>query len=298
MVSTSPPCHLKPVRVALVQLGQTSTKKAFNLDHARSAVLRAAKNGPEGGADLVVLPECFNSPYGVDFFPTYAETLPGLYKAVKESGTATAADGKRAWEVDNCENAHAIELSEQVLEASESVRMLSELAKEANIVLVGGSIPEREGSTGDLYNTSCVFDKQGRIVAMHRKLHLFDIDVPGKMTFQESKTLTGGNQVTVFDCGTFQRLTRIRAVRAGDLLRYALPRERHDRRASRRKCDGVPRRIQHDYRTARMGAAASCACRRQPNVHDGLLAGAAEGGLPCMGPQHGRRSDLGRDCDV
>jgi len=34
----------------------------------------------------------------------------------------------------------------------------------------------------------------------HRKVHLFDIDVPGKITFKESDTLTGGGSVTVVDC--------------------------------------------------------------------------------------------------
>ena len=35
---------------------------------------------------------------------------------------------------------------------------------------------------------------------MCRKVHLFDINIPGKMVFQESETLTGGDRVTVFDC--------------------------------------------------------------------------------------------------
>lgn len=39
----------------------------------------------------------------------------------------------------------------------------------------------------------------GKLISMHRKVHLFDIDIPGKMTFQESLTLTGGDRVTVFD---------------------------------------------------------------------------------------------------
>jgi predicted amidohydrolase len=34
---------------------------------------------------------------------------------------------------------------------------------------------------------------------MHRKVHLFDIDIPGKMTFKESLTLTPGQQGTVVD---------------------------------------------------------------------------------------------------
>lgn len=40
----------------------------------------------------------------------------------------------------------------------------------------------------------------GRLISLHRKLHLFDIDIPGKMTFQESKTLTAGDRATVFEC--------------------------------------------------------------------------------------------------
>ena len=203
MSSTSPAFKLSPVRIALVQLGQTGADKSFNLKHARESVLRAAKEGPDGGADMVVLPECFNSPYGVQFFSTYAETLPGLFASLKQRNTVAPADGDKQWAIDNKDNAHAVEPSPALLDASESVRMLSGVAKEANVVLVGGSIPERDEASGKLYNTSLVFDKQGRIIAVHRKLHLFDIDIPGKMTFQESETLTPGDQITVFDCGTY-----------------------------------------------------------------------------------------------
>jgi omega-amidase len=39
----------------------------------------------------------------------------------------------------------------------------------------------------------------GELVAMHRKVHLFDIDIPGKIKFKESETLTGGNKLNYFD---------------------------------------------------------------------------------------------------
>jgi len=32
-------------------------------------------------------------------------------------------------------------------------------------------------------------------------MHLFDIDVPGKIRFQESDTLSPGNQLMIFDTG-------------------------------------------------------------------------------------------------
>jgi len=54
--------------------------------------------------------------------------------------------------------------------------------------LVGGSIPEREGDK--LFNTALAYGPQGQLLAKHRKMHLFDIDVPGKIKFQESATLT------------------------------------------------------------------------------------------------------------
>lgn len=69
-------------------------------------------------------------------------------------------------------------------ELSESIKMLSDAAKEAKVFLIGGSIPEREESTGRIFNTLTVYDTQGNLVGKHRKLHLFDIDIPGKISFK------------------------------------------------------------------------------------------------------------------
>jgi omega-amidase len=63
--------------------------------------------------------------------------------------------------------------------------------------LIGGSIPEKKGS--NLFNTSLTFSPTGKLLAVHRKVHLFDIDVPGKIKFQESEVLTGGASLTDFD---------------------------------------------------------------------------------------------------
>ncbi|ORY96443.1 carbon-nitrogen hydrolase [Syncephalastrum racemosum] len=140
-------------KLALIQLGNTGADKAHNIQHARSKVLEAAQNG----ANVVVLPECFNSPYGTQFFDEYAEELSN----------------------------------------SPTVNMLSSVAKETGIYLFGGSIPERSG--GKLYNTLTVYDPQGTMIATHRKVHLFDIDVPGKIRFIESETLSPGDSLTMVD---------------------------------------------------------------------------------------------------
>ena len=78
----------------------------------------------------------------------------------------------------------------------ETVAALSAWAKEFGLILVGGSVPEREDER--LYNTAFVFDERGRQLARHRKVHLFDVDLPG-MRFKESNTFTPGEEVTTFE---------------------------------------------------------------------------------------------------
>lgn len=75
---------------------------------------------------------------------------------------------------------------------------LSALAKEENIMLIGGSIPEKDAA-GRVYNSSCIFDPTGSLIAKHRKVHLFDIDIPGQIVFKESDVFTPGEQLTFFD---------------------------------------------------------------------------------------------------
>ena len=78
----------------------------------------------------------------------------------------------------------------------DTVAAMSDWARDNGVLLVGGSIPERED--GKLYNTCFVFDREGRQIARHRKVHLFDVDLPG-MHFHESRTFAPGDQITTFD---------------------------------------------------------------------------------------------------
>lgn len=75
--------------------------------------------------------------------------------------------------------------------------MLQQLAKECEVYLIGGSIPEQD--EGKLFNTCPVFGPDGNLLLKHRKIHLFDIDVPGKIRFQESETLSPGSSLSVFE---------------------------------------------------------------------------------------------------
>lgn len=152
----------------------------------------AIQEAASGGASLVVLPEIWNSAYETSEFPKNAEDI--------DAGKSGCAD------------------------------FMSQAAKEHAITLVGGSIPESSG--GNVYNTCLVYDKAGRLLAKHRKVHLFDIDIPGKQTFKESDTLTAGKSLTVVDteCGRlgigicydirFPEMAAIYAQRGVQLLVY------------------------------------------------------------------------------
>jgi len=138
-------------RLALIQLA-VGGNKAENLSRAVAKV----KEAVAGGANIVSLPECFNSPYGTKYFKDYAEPVP---------------DGP-------------------------SCQALREAARNNQVFLIGGSIPE--SCDGSLYNTATVWSPEGHLVATHRKVHLFDIDVPGKITFKESEALSRGSSFTTF----------------------------------------------------------------------------------------------------
>lgn len=79
----------------------------------------------------------------------------------------------------------------------ETWQFLARMAQELGLYLVGGSMPEL--AEGKIYNTSYIFSPEGQELARHRKVHLFDIDVPGGQRFMESDTLTAGDQITVID---------------------------------------------------------------------------------------------------
>ena len=76
---------------------------------------------------------------------------------------------------------------------------LREIALRRGACVIGGSMPELDG--GRIFNTSFVFDKNGGLIARHRKAHLFDVDIEGGQRFFESETLSKGEGATVFRLG-------------------------------------------------------------------------------------------------
>lgn len=80
-----------------------------------------------------------------------------------------------------------------------TAQFLAGLARELKITLVGGTFCEQSSDPTRAHNTSLTFAASGACVARYRKLHLFDVDLPGKLTYCESSWLAPGADVTVCD---------------------------------------------------------------------------------------------------
>ncbi|HEY3805444.1 MAG TPA: carbon-nitrogen hydrolase family protein [Kofleriaceae bacterium] len=115
-----------------------------------------------GGASLVVLPECFS-------FLGRAEG--------DKFAAAETLDGK-----------------------GPVLGTLRELATKHGTWIIGGGTPETvPDDPKRTYNTLVVVDPRGELVARYRKIHLFDVDIPGGAVLRESDATAAGTEAVVAD---------------------------------------------------------------------------------------------------
>ena len=121
------------------------------------------------------------------------EVAEGFIRQAAEGG----ADVISLPEMWNCpySNAYFREYAEPA--DGPTVEFLSKLSAELGVYLIGGTIPELDGER--VYNTAFCFDKKGDLIGRHRKVHLFDVELKGKLSFRESDTLTAGDTMTILD---------------------------------------------------------------------------------------------------
>ncbi|MBX3171756.1 MAG: carbon-nitrogen hydrolase family protein [Candidatus Eremiobacteraeota bacterium] len=90
------------------------------------------------------------------------------------------------------ESARVREQAEELEGAS--LGWAAEQARAQRLWLVAGSIAEQAGTA--CHNTSCLFSPEGERVAVYRKIHLFDVDIPGAVA-KESAHVTAGGELVV-----------------------------------------------------------------------------------------------------
>jgi predicted amidohydrolase len=147
------------LRVGAVQLCSTNDQAA-NLARCRELTGQAASEG----AQLVVLPECFSF--------------------------LGRGEGEKL--------AHAESFDEPA--PGPVLSMLRELATRHGVWIVGGGTPERvPGDPRRTYNTALVIDPRGELATRYRKIHLFDVDIPGGAVLRESDATARGSELVAIE---------------------------------------------------------------------------------------------------
>jgi predicted amidohydrolase len=81
------------------------------------------------------------------------------------------------------------------------VQRMAAAAQRHRLTLLLGSLPERIPGTRRIHNTSVLLGPDGRTLATYRKIHLFDIDLPGLEHLRESRSVAPGDALVVADAG-------------------------------------------------------------------------------------------------
>jgi predicted amidohydrolase len=114
-------------------------------------------------------------------------------------GAATGADAvflPEKWNlIGTDDDLHA---GAEPLEGGESVEAMAGWARRHGIALVGGSITERREGREKLSNTCVVFDREGAVAAVYRKIHLFDVEAGGHV-YRESEAEEPGDGPVLAD---------------------------------------------------------------------------------------------------
>ena len=152
------------LRVGAVQM-RSGGDLAANLATCKALIDRAASDG----AQLVVLPECFS----------FLGRGEGDKLPIAEAFDAGASGPIHA--------------------------MLRDQASKHGVWIVGGGTPELVvGDAKRTYNTALVVDPRGELRARYRKIHLFDVDIPGGATLRESDATVAGDALVVVEIGGAQ----------------------------------------------------------------------------------------------
>jgi nitrilase len=77
---------------------------------------------------------------------------------------------------------------------------LAAIARRLRLWIVGGTLPLRAAADGRVAAASLVYDSDGVRVARYDKIHLFDVDIPGRAeSYRESAHVAAGSRAALID---------------------------------------------------------------------------------------------------
>ena len=98
-------------------------------------------------------------------------------------------------------DAAAQQASGEPFPSGNSFQRMAAKAKQHKVTIHAGSMVEADGDKR--YNTTGVFGPNGEVIAKYRKIHLFDVVVPGGIRYLESEMVSRGNEIVTYRVGDF-----------------------------------------------------------------------------------------------
>ena len=84
----------------------------------------------------------------------------------------------------------------------EFATFFADAARELGIWVHAGSFHEVGPDAEHTFNTTLVFDRQGALAGTYRKIHLYDVEIPGRVSYHESATVAPGTQTALLPSTT------------------------------------------------------------------------------------------------
>ncbi|WP_213453345.1 carbon-nitrogen hydrolase family protein [Rhizomonospora bruguierae] len=81
----------------------------------------------------------------------------------------------------------------------EFAAFFADAARELEMWVLAGSFHETGPDPERIYNTALVFDRAGELAASYRKIHLYDVEIPGRVSFHESRAVAPGAAAVTVD---------------------------------------------------------------------------------------------------
>jgi predicted amidohydrolase len=79
----------------------------------------------------------------------------------------------------------------------EFAAFFGDAARELGMWVHAGSFHELGPEPERTYNTSLLFGRDGTLTAVYRKIHLYDVEIPGRVSYHESRTVAPGAEAVV-----------------------------------------------------------------------------------------------------
>ena len=123
------------------------------------------------------------------------------FKVIKEITEKCAAEGAKIVAFPECSTYLS---DENMLEYAETlngniINTFREIAVKNNIYIHNGSFLEKIYNSKKVYNSSILINPKGEILSIYRKIHLFDVEIPGKVNEKESNIIENGEEIITVD---------------------------------------------------------------------------------------------------